>query len=64
MVRGNQVAGIIDWEFAGWYPYYWENTSAWQAHLTAQGWEDAIVHFLGPYPEELKMAITRQRWWD
>ncbi|KAL2169079.1 hypothetical protein VTG60DRAFT_6501 [Thermothelomyces hinnuleus] len=37
LVRGNRVVGIIDWEHAGWYPYYWEYTSAWQAHLTRQG---------------------------
>ncbi|VTT59204.1 unnamed protein product [Fusarium fujikuroi] len=29
LVRGDQVVGLIDWEFAGWYPYYWEYTSAW-----------------------------------
>jgi aminoglycoside phosphotransferase len=63
LVHGDRVVGIIDWEFAGWYPYYWEYTSAWQAHLTRQGWEDAILKFLDPYPQELEMEITRQRWW-
>ncbi|KAK6856449.1 hypothetical protein PG995_006636 [Apiospora arundinis] len=28
-VRGDEVVGIIDWETAGWYPDYWEYTSAW-----------------------------------
>lgn len=23
-VKGGRVTGIIDWEFAGWYPEYWE----------------------------------------
>lgn len=23
IIRGDQVVGIIDWEFAGWYPHYW-----------------------------------------
>lgn len=63
LVRGSRVVGIIDWEFAGWYPFYWEYTSAWYAHLTRQGWEDAILKFLDAYPEELKMEITRQKWW-
>jgi aminoglycoside phosphotransferase len=63
LVRGDQVVGIIDWEFAGWYPCYWEYTSAWQAHLTRHGWEDSILKFLDPHPEALKMEITRQRWW-
>ncbi|KAL2137847.1 hypothetical protein VTI28DRAFT_8003 [Corynascus sepedonium] len=63
LVRGNCVVGIIDWEFAGWYPCYWEYTSAWQAHLTRQGWEEAIKQFLDPYDHEQKMETTRQRWW-
>lgn len=25
-VRGGKITGIIDWEFAGWYPEYWEYT--------------------------------------
>lgn len=24
MVEGGRITGIIDWEFAGWYPEYWE----------------------------------------
>ncbi len=34
IIRDSQVVGIIDWEFAGWYPYYWEYTSAWYGNLT------------------------------
>jgi hypothetical protein len=52
--------GIIDWEFAGWYPCYWEYTSAWQAHYTRQGREESILKFLDPHPEALNMEITRQ----
>ncbi|KAI1415541.1 kinase-like protein [Hypoxylon sp. FL1857] len=61
LVRGNKVVGIIDWEFAGWYPPYWEYTSA--CYLPLQFWRDAVPKFLDPYPEELKMEVTRQRWW-
>ncbi|KAI0834312.1 kinase-like protein [Hypoxylon sp. FL0890] len=60
-VRGNQVVGIIDWEFAGWYPPYWEYTSA--CYIPYQVWRDTVPKFLDPYPEELKMETTRQRWW-
>lgn len=63
LIRGDQVVGIVDWEFAGWYPYYWEYTSAWYGNLTRQAWQDMIIKFLDPYPEELKMEITRQKWW-
>lgn len=63
LVRGNRVAGIVDWEFAGWYPYYWEYTTAWYGHHTRREWGEHIVKFLDPYPEELKMERTRQRWY-
>ncbi|KAK3299899.1 serine/threonine protein kinase [Chaetomium fimeti] len=63
MVCGDCVTGIIDWEFAGWYPHYWEYTSAWYGHHTRHGWENEILKFLDPYPEELEMEKTRQRWW-
>ena len=26
MYDGERITGIIDWEFAGWYPEYWEYT--------------------------------------
>ncbi|KAK3942108.1 serine threonine kinase [Diplogelasinospora grovesii] len=63
MVKGNQITGIIDWEFSGWYPDYWEYTSAWYGNLTRQFWQDLVPEFLDPHPEELRMEITRQRWW-
>ncbi|WXC64563.1 hypothetical protein SNK03_010373 [Fusarium graminearum] len=34
MVRDGRVVSIIDWEFAGWYPYYWEYTAAWYGNET------------------------------
>lgn len=63
MVRGNKVVGIIDWEFSGWYPYYWEYTAAWYGSLTRQAWQEVLSKFLDAYPDELEMEITRQRWW-
>jgi hypothetical protein len=32
------VVGIVDWEFSGWYPHYWEYTSAWYGNLTRIDW--------------------------
>ncbi|RSL83770.1 hypothetical protein CEP51_004304 [Fusarium floridanum] len=63
LVRGDRVVGIIDWEFAGWYPCYWEYTSAWCGNLTRQAWQYSITEFLDAYPAELEMEKTRQRWW-
>ncbi|KAG9501957.1 hypothetical protein J7337_007664 [Fusarium musae] len=63
LVKGDQVVGIIDWEFAGWYPHYWEYTSAWYGNRIRQGWQESLTKFLDPYPAELEMEKTRQRWW-
>jgi hypothetical protein len=56
MVCGDRVSGIINWEFAGWYPHYWEYTSV-TSGLYGFGprhaWDDEILRILDPYPEEL-----------
>ncbi|KAK8102974.1 hypothetical protein PG984_016120 [Apiospora sp. TS-2023a] len=62
-VRGDEVVGIIDWETAGWYPIYWEYTSAWTVSINNEGWQNTLDQFLEPHPEALKMERTRQRWW-
>lgn len=54
---------FIDWEFAGWYPHYWEYTSAWHGNVIRTGWQDVLHKFLQPYPEELGMEKTRNQWW-
>ncbi|KAN0119420.1 Protein kinase-like domain containing protein [Hyaloscypha variabilis] len=48
LVREDQIVGIIDWETAGWYPSYWEYTTAWQ-----------IDKFQEPMPAELEMEMIR-----
>ncbi|CZT25430.1 uncharacterized protein RCC_11162 [Ramularia collo-cygni] len=63
LVRGDKVVGIIDWEFSGWYPFYWEYTSAWLGNITRTGWQDVLDQFLEPCPAELAMETTRHRWW-
>jgi thiamine kinase-like enzyme len=63
LVRGDDVVGIIDWEFAGWYPHYWEYTSNWLGSITKAVWQDSLDKFLDPFPEELRMEKTRYKWW-
>jgi len=62
-VCGDKVVGIIDWETAGWYPSYWEYTSAWTASINNKEWQSTLEQFLEPHPAALKMERTRQRWW-
>ena len=48
LVDGGKITGIIDWEFAGWYPEYWE-----YAITRSDAWEVPVSSFLEPYPEGL-----------
>lgn len=64
MVRDGQVVGILDWEYGGWYPPYWEYTSAFIGNQTRPVWQDKIPQFLDPPCHgELEMDITREVWW-
>ncbi|KAL9617051.1 MAG: hypothetical protein Q9160_008124 [Pyrenula sp. 1 TL-2023] len=63
LVREDRVVGLIDRELSGWYPHYWEYTSAWLSSVTRTEWRDSIDKFLEPFPQELKMEAIRQKWW-
>ncbi|KAK2737298.1 hypothetical protein FQN57_000382 [Myotisia sp. PD_48] len=63
LVRGDKVVGIIDWEFSGWYPSYWEYTSAWYTNITKRSWQNDIDKFIDPFPEDLHMESIRHKWW-
>lgn len=58
--EGDRVTGIVDWEIAGWYPYYWEYTTAMQVNFRNQFWAEYIDRFLEPRPDELRMERIRQ----
>ncbi len=50
LVQGDRIIGLIDWEFSGWYPHYWEYTSAWLSSVTRTEWQGSIDRFLEPFP--------------
>lgn len=60
LVRGDDIVGIVDWETAGWYPSYWEYTSAHQVNPQNYFWVNEIDNFLQSMPEELAMERIRQ----
>lgn len=62
LVRGDEVVGIVDWETAGWYPSYWEYTTACQVNPRNLFWADEIDKFLEPVPEALAMERLRQQY--
>ncbi|KAH0357614.1 kinase-like protein, partial [Aureobasidium melanogenum] len=62
LVRGDSIVGIIDWETAGWYPPYWEYTTAYQVNPQNAFWRDEIENFLEEMPEALEMERLRQKY--
>ncbi|RNJ60943.1 hypothetical protein D7B24_005031 [Verticillium nonalfalfae] len=64
LVREGKVVGIIDWEFSGWYPPYWEYTSAWFGNITRLEWQSKLDKFLDRPPlEDFEMEKVRNKWW-
>lgn len=56
MIHEGQVSAIIDWEYAGFYPEYWEYAIAfsdlsWKQPSLAD-WTVCLQHALKPYPVE------------
>ncbi|KAL1855216.1 hypothetical protein Daus18300_011217 [Diaporthe australafricana] len=47
--KGGRITGIIDWEFAGWYPEYWEYVRMFYPgeRPYLKGWFDAIEEEVG-----------------
>jgi hypothetical protein len=61
IVRGDEVVGNIDWETAGWWPEYWEYTSAWHVNPYNEFWREEVDKFLEPKVEELDMERARRK---
>ena len=66
IIRDNKVAGIIDWEMAGWYPDYWEYTSAWHVNAYDEFWRAEVNDILDSheYREELEAEKIRHRYFQ
>ncbi|KAK5937719.1 hypothetical protein PMZ80_009848 [Knufia obscura] len=63
ILRDDDIVATLDWETAGWFPPYWEYTTATQVNPRNSFWKDYVNHFLETWPEALTMETTRQRWW-
>ncbi|KAJ0108776.1 hypothetical protein J7T55_011267 [Diaporthe amygdali] len=61
MVKDDKVVGIVDWETAGWYPPYWEYTSAKHPNPQNSWWQDEVDRFITPEPEALEAEAIRRR---
>lgn len=56
-----KITGIIDWEFSGWLPEYWEYVNTHDAAWYADQVRAQLDDFLDPYPKELYMETERRR---
>ena len=61
IAQGDKVVGIIDWETAGWWPEYWEYTSAWHVNPYNEFWREEVDRFLEPKVEQLDMEKIRRK---
>jgi hypothetical protein len=57
LVKEGRIVAIIDWEFAGWYPEYWEYTRMFFGSTGFTGWWETWDQVMDRYPDEL--AIER-----
>lgn len=63
IVRDGQIQALLDWEFAGWYPEYWEYVKFFDRPTGCKGWYDlAIDIFETRYPSELLTYQAIARW--
>jgi aminoglycoside phosphotransferase (APT) family kinase protein len=63
IVKNNQIAAIIDWEYAGWYPEYWEYVKFFDRYSENRDWQNfAEVIFPQIYDDELALHQAVRRW--
>jgi aminoglycoside phosphotransferase len=60
LIRDDTVVGIIDWDTAGWLPYYWEYTMALHANPQNYFWQNQVGNFLSEQEVELSMDKLRR----
>lgn len=62
LVQGDRVVGIVDWETAGWFPEYWEYTTAKYVNPQNPFWAEPVDHFITPMPAAWKMETIRRKY--
>jgi hypothetical protein len=63
-VRDGKVAAIVDWQFAGWYPEYWEYTKAHFGLMNMPDWYAEFQRAVTRYDDELAAERTLWRRFD
>ncbi|TVY84373.1 hypothetical protein LSUE1_G003759 [Lachnellula suecica] len=60
LVKGDKVVGLIDFEYAGLFPEYWEYTNALNHGPKYAFWKEEVGRFLRLYPKELELEKIRK----
>lgn len=53
-----QVTAILDWEFAGWYPEWWEYFTAYVNFQRGKGWDHYLCYILPPQYDREFIAMS------
>jgi tRNA A-37 threonylcarbamoyl transferase component Bud32 len=61
MVDDGKVSAIVDWQFGGWYPEYWEYTKAHYGQIDRPEWYDGLEDAMERYDDELRAEQTLWR---
>jgi len=61
MIEGLEVSGVLDWEFAGWYPEYWEYAKAVMSVPLETEWAEHVGVATGVYSGELALYMHLDR---
>ncbi|GKZ22967.1 hypothetical protein AbraIFM66951_001488 [Aspergillus brasiliensis] len=64
MVDNENITGIVDWEFSGWYPEYWEFSRALSVWQWQNDWTEYLAQVLEPYYAEYAVYsfLTETLW--
>ena len=49
LYQDGKITGIVDWEFADWYPEYWEFPVTWDSFWDSPDLGSRITDFLDPF---------------
>ncbi|KAI6908461.1 hypothetical protein KC318_g4374 [Hortaea werneckii] len=62
-IKEDRLHAIIDMEYSGWYPEYWEYVKFFECVTGCKGWKDlADVIFETTYPTQLLFTQASLRW--
>jgi len=61
LARDDKIVGIIDWETAGWYPAYWEFTTAHNVIMSNAFWQCEVSGFFEADLEALRVERIKEK---